>query len=361
VTADLGLTYIYNARSQVGEIDSLAPIFQEKFVYDGFGRRVSTSLGSASTTNFLYDGLNIIAEMSQGITNAYVMNGLAPDDRFARQSGGGTRYYFTDAIGSTVALTDTTGAVQTQYTYASFGQTASSGTPSDNPYQFAGRELDPNGGYGIYYFRARYLDTMELNRFLSRDPQGLSGDYSTLYSYVGNSPLNGIDPTGQFGIFGFSGAMGGWSGDFPEAAAMQDIENGIAAAAGIGAPNTGTAGAGATNASNGSGSPDGASLDQTVASNMISDQGTYYVNPLEGYSQMYSITETVQFPTGTGPVLGAVAAAASTALTGNPNGDAFLTTLGGTGGYNLGEALEGGYGMTIGGPGGITFGPLPQP
>jgi hypothetical protein len=93
---------------------------------------------------------------------------------------------------------------------------------------------------------------------------------------------------------------------------------------------------------------------------MISDQGVYYVNPLQGYSQMYAITEDIQFPTGTGPVMGAAASTAAL-LTGSEGAAWFVGTLVGVGGYNIGEALEGGYGLTIGGPGGITFGPLPQP
>jgi RHS repeat-associated protein len=140
------------------------------------------------------------------------MTGLAPDDRFARYSAGVYQYYLTDAVGSVVALTDQNGVVQTQYTYGPFGQTTSTGTASDNPYQFGGRELDPNGGNGIYYFRARYYDSLELNRFMARDPQGLSGgNYATLYAYVGNSPLNGTDPTGEFTFGSFGGLSDAWS------------------------------------------------------------------------------------------------------------------------------------------------------
>ena len=141
------------------------------------------------------------------------------------------QYYLTDAVGSVVALTDQNGVVQTQYSYGPFGATASTGAASDNPYQFAGRELDPNGGFGIYYFRARYYDSLELNRFLERDPQGLSGgNYATLYSYVGNSPLNGTDPTGQFmGPSGLTdeGPGGTWDG------LDVDFEDSISAAADI--------------------------------------------------------------------------------------------------------------------------------
>jgi hypothetical protein len=45
-----------------------------------------------------------------------------------------------DGLGSTPVLTDSMGAVQTQYTYEPFGRTTSSGIASSNGYQHTGRE-----------------------------------------------------------------------------------------------------------------------------------------------------------------------------------------------------------------------------
>ena len=52
-----------------------------------------------------------------------------------------------------------------------------------------------------------------IGRFLQPDPIGQTGGRN-LYSYVGNDPLNAIDPSGQVGIFGalWGGAAGGVSG-----------------------------------------------------------------------------------------------------------------------------------------------------
>jgi hypothetical protein len=48
----------------------------------------------------------------------------------------------------------------------------------------------------LYYYRARYYDAT-IGRFTSEDPLGLSAGDANLYRYVGNSPLNFTDPTGE--------------------------------------------------------------------------------------------------------------------------------------------------------------------
>ena len=57
---------------------------------------------------------------------------------------------------------------------------------------YTGREYD--GETGLYYYRAREYSP-ELGRFLQRDPIGQM-DQVNLYTYVGNSPMVGVDPSG---------------------------------------------------------------------------------------------------------------------------------------------------------------------
>jgi RHS repeat-associated protein len=101
------------------------------------------------------------------------------------------RYYQSDALGSIIALTDETGTVRTTYSYDPFGNVTVSGEPSDNPFQYTGRENDETG---LYYYRFRYYSS-ELQRFISEDPVGLLGGINK-YIYVGNRPARYIDPLG---------------------------------------------------------------------------------------------------------------------------------------------------------------------
>jgi hypothetical protein len=87
-----------------------------------------------------------------GLT-ANLLTGLRVDQLYTRADGTGTRELFTDALGSTIALADTSGAVQTSYTYEPYGATTQSGSFSTNSYKYTGREDD---GTGLYYYRARY-------------------------------------------------------------------------------------------------------------------------------------------------------------------------------------------------------------
>lgn len=52
---------------------------------------------------------------------------------------------------------------------------------------------DRNAGLGRFY--ARDFDA-EMGRWLVRDPIGFDGGDTNLYSYVGNDPINRIDPSG---------------------------------------------------------------------------------------------------------------------------------------------------------------------
>jgi RHS repeat-associated protein len=180
-------SYTWDVRNHLSGINGGSTA---SFQYDAFGRRISKSVNGV-TTGSLYDQKNVVQELSGITPTANVLTGLRTDEIFSRTDTGGARIFLTDAIGSTLALTDSTGAIQTQYTYEPFGKTTSSGAASFNTFEFTGRE---NDGTGLYFYRARY-QSPRLLRFVSEDPIGFRGGIN-LFSYTADNPVNFTDACG---------------------------------------------------------------------------------------------------------------------------------------------------------------------
>ena len=177
-------SYTWNARNQLVSMNAGAMTFQ----YDPFGRRVAKT-NLTSTTNYLYDGLNPVQELSGTTPTANLLTG-GLDQYFQRTDSSGTATFLTDALGSTLALTDGSGNTLAQYAYEPFGNTTITGS-STNPYQYTGRENDATG---VYFYRGRYYNPL-FQRFAAEDPTGAVGGIN-LYGYVNDAPINNVDPLG---------------------------------------------------------------------------------------------------------------------------------------------------------------------
>ena len=153
---------------------------------------------------------------------AVYQSGLGIDDKLRSKNGNTVRYFLTDHLGSTVALTDASGKITSSTTYDSFGNAipkqaagsaasgigsaasstgsaaSSTGNATSNiatTYRYTGREYDEETG--LYYYRNRWYDP-ETGRFISEDPIGFAGGDINLYGYVGNNPQNFVDPSGNY-------------------------------------------------------------------------------------------------------------------------------------------------------------------
>jgi YD repeat-containing protein len=115
------------------------------FEYDALERRASKTI-NGHATHFRYDGLDIVQESGPAGVLSHLRS-LAIDEVLATTDGATALAPLADALGSTVTLTDATGAPASNYTYAPLGDTAANGAPSANPFQFTGRE---NDGTGLY-------------------------------------------------------------------------------------------------------------------------------------------------------------------------------------------------------------------
>jgi RHS repeat-associated protein len=95
-------------------------------------------------------------------------------------------------------VTDNTGAVVARFDYDAWGNLLASSfdnVPGGMPYGFVGAlGVRFDSATGLHYMRHRWYDP-RLQRFISRDPIGLSGDFNP-YRYCGNSPTTWKDPSG---------------------------------------------------------------------------------------------------------------------------------------------------------------------
>ncbi len=195
-------TYTWDVRNRLMGIDGFntdCSLLTASFEYDALGRRIEKTI-NGETTQYLYDGLDIVQEIKNGVVYANYIRTLNIDEPLARITQNAVRYYQTDALGSVIALTDENGVVKTTYAYDPFGNTTVSGEASDNPFQYTGRENDQPvlSGVegGLYYYRARYYSP-ELQRFISEDTLECERRKGkNLYVYVNNNPLRFIDPYG---------------------------------------------------------------------------------------------------------------------------------------------------------------------
>lgn len=187
MTTALGQAYSWNERNQLAASSGSAT---GTYAYDALSRRQVRTV-NGTTTKFLYDGQQPIQELtgSNTLSASLLTGGI--DEIFSRTEAGVTQSFLTDALSSTLRLTDATGAKVVDYSYEAYGKATNDNAASTNTFQYTGRE---NDGTGFQFNRARYYDP-RLERFISEDPIGLAGGYNQ-YSYVGGNPISRIDPYG---------------------------------------------------------------------------------------------------------------------------------------------------------------------
>jgi RHS repeat-associated protein len=188
LTSDGTNTYVWDARNRLVAMSGGATA---TFNYDALGRRTSKTINSV-VSQFVYDGNDITAEIGGGAVGASYLRSLNVDEPFIRQTSTGNEHYHTDALGSSLALSNVSGASATTYAYEPFGKMTVTGT-SSNPFQFTRRE---NDGTGLYYYRARWYSPTN-SRFITEDPLAFESGDINLYSYTSNSPTAYSDPTGE--------------------------------------------------------------------------------------------------------------------------------------------------------------------
>jgi RHS repeat-associated protein len=194
-----------------------------EFAYDATGRRIrkvvktwdGSAYATASELRFLYDGWNLVAELSWNTsTSSYSLKsshvwGL--DLSGTAQGAGGVGGLLLSATpsavhaaaydgnGNVLALYDAvSGAIAAEYEYGPFGEVLKSdGTAVEaNPFGFSTKYRDTETG--LNYYGLRYYNP-STGRWLGRDPMEEEGGLN-LYGMLNNNPLNDYDAFGLSGV-----------------------------------------------------------------------------------------------------------------------------------------------------------------
>ena len=197
--------YEYNSENKLvkATVQNGSLVIEESYTYDYQGNRTSKTThrsdGVTEYVKYLNDNsslTNVLAEIdSEGSVQAYYTIGA---DLISQERDGKKSYYVYDGHGSVVGLANESGVVTDTYSYDAFGNLLKSTGSTKNCYRYCGEQFDETTG--LYYLRARYMDT-STGRFISHDSYaGSIDDPVSLhkYLYANANPVMYSDPSGYF-------------------------------------------------------------------------------------------------------------------------------------------------------------------
>jgi RHS repeat-associated protein len=185
-------TLTYDARNRLTSAGGLS------FGYDAENRRTSLT-SSAGTIHYVFNPQPSLDQIllktaPTGTVTRYVYGlGL-----IAEETGTDYRAYHYDSRGSTVALTDASGAVTGRASYGAYGEVVQKDAALTTSFLFNGQYGVQTDDNGLLYMRARYYSPL-IKRFINQDTVLGSIDSSASlnrFAYANGNPASLIDPFG---------------------------------------------------------------------------------------------------------------------------------------------------------------------
>ena len=201
-TGTTGGTYTFDYGNRLRTVVApSAPMQTYNYRYDADGRRVrqDVSGGSLKYSYYAKDGRVVWQRdepSSKRISNVYLAGSLVAE--YTRPIGAGTAtisYLHTDALGSPIAKTNSSGTVIETSEYEPYGDLLN--RANDDRAGYTGHVMD--AASGLTYMQQRYYDP-QIGRFLSVDPVTAYSSPVAMfnrYRYANSNPYRYYDPDGR--------------------------------------------------------------------------------------------------------------------------------------------------------------------
>ncbi|MFH2036749.1 MAG: RHS repeat-associated core domain-containing protein, partial [Candidatus Zixiibacteriota bacterium] len=186
--------------------------------------------------HYLYDNDGTLLAIFDGADNCkqiYVNSPSGLTAVYSNNDDDYLYYFVNDYLGNMRLMLNEEGTVCQYMNYHPYGSVLEGWASYSEPMTYSGKERDNHHDFDFYYFGARYYDH-ETGQFITADKaaQAASG-----FMYLGNNPIMGVDPGGNFWfipalIFGlgiYGGIQGVHEGGYFEI--MDGFFNGVATGA----------------------------------------------------------------------------------------------------------------------------------
>lgn len=214
--ADQPTRYTYDGANRLRRVERGGSRID--YLFDCNGRlleRARTTGTATDRARFVYANRAVLADLDAGDQPVTVYTRTDGDRLLRRRSASAlvpapgtdphSLLYVHDGLGSVARLVDMDGSARLSVSYDAWGKATSSGQAVDDRFRYRGAFQD--GDTGLLLFGRRWYDPA-LGRWLSQDPiladvlaarrdaADAALDIANVYVYVGNNPLNLVDPSG---------------------------------------------------------------------------------------------------------------------------------------------------------------------
>jgi RHS repeat-associated protein len=204
--------YTYDNKNELLSVrdtsDGSTNLLTLTYTYDALGNQVSqtewkSSGGGAVVTEHAYDDHgNVWADLTSANTiEMRYIRAASTNQLLAQVDGGGNLFwYLTDKLGSVRDVVSAAGTTITDHIdYGAFGKIVleTNSIVAGRAYLYTGLAEDRDTG--IVQARHRTL-LVTTGQWMQEDPLGFGAGDTNLRRYVGNSPIQFTDPSGEFGF-----------------------------------------------------------------------------------------------------------------------------------------------------------------